>query len=401
MNDPDQAAHLLGKLITHVGPEARSCWGTDSLWYGSPQPEIVALRRFEFTERGKELYGLPYGLEGDVEDPTRTAPTPGAHDPQRDPRPQRRARPTRSTPTQPRKAIALRRRSTGCATTATCSGAGHRARSRRRSPPTSSPAPRTRREVMKIADGEAVVAVRRRRRRRWRASLALLVAGAVRASRPTGAGPCRRSCAPTQARRRRVAHATATTCANTRHQADEKAISPGRRAAARAGVDVLDRRRPAARATSPARRSSPTAASTSATNARLGVRAQRRHRRARVEGAGALRRRHQLERVAGRAAGACTRRSRATRPRPRAARPATRASGPTSSPSTSRPARSCGRRASIDTQPGADVYGSPVFFDGTAADRRVGRLRRARRRGRPLRVPGLDGLPRRRAPARC
>ena len=75
MHDPDQAAHLLGKLITHVGPK-RIAWGTDSLWYGSPQSEIVALRRFEFTEEGKELYGLPYGLEGDVEDPTVPAPTP-------------------------------------------------------------------------------------------------------------------------------------------------------------------------------------------------------------------------------------------------------------------------------------------------------------------------------------
>ena len=75
MGDPDQAAHLLGKLITHVGPK-RVCWGTDSLWYGSPQSEIVALRRFEFTERGKELYNLPFGLEGDVEDPTRPAPNP-------------------------------------------------------------------------------------------------------------------------------------------------------------------------------------------------------------------------------------------------------------------------------------------------------------------------------------
>lgn len=75
MGDPDQAAHLLGKLITHVGPK-RIAWGTDSLWYGSPQSEIVALRRFEFTERGKELYGLPHGLEGDVEDPTRRAPNP-------------------------------------------------------------------------------------------------------------------------------------------------------------------------------------------------------------------------------------------------------------------------------------------------------------------------------------
>jgi uncharacterized protein len=75
MHDPDQAAHLLGKLINHVGPK-RVVWGTDSLWYGSPQPEIVALRRFEFTAKGRELYGLPYGLEGDVEDPTRKAPSP-------------------------------------------------------------------------------------------------------------------------------------------------------------------------------------------------------------------------------------------------------------------------------------------------------------------------------------
>ncbi len=75
MSDPDEAAHLLGKLITYVGPK-RIAWGTDSLWYGSPQPEIVALRRFEFTEQGKELYNLPYGLEGDVEDPTRKARRP-------------------------------------------------------------------------------------------------------------------------------------------------------------------------------------------------------------------------------------------------------------------------------------------------------------------------------------
>ena len=75
MDDPDQAAHLLGKLINNVGPK-RIVWGTDSLWYGSPQPEIVALRRFEFTAKGREMYGLPHGLEGDVEDPTRKAPGP-------------------------------------------------------------------------------------------------------------------------------------------------------------------------------------------------------------------------------------------------------------------------------------------------------------------------------------
>jgi predicted TIM-barrel fold metal-dependent hydrolase len=74
-HDPDQAAHLLGKLITFVGPK-RIAWGTDSLWYGSPQPEIVAMRRFEFSDKAKEFYGLPYGLDGDVEDPTRKARSP-------------------------------------------------------------------------------------------------------------------------------------------------------------------------------------------------------------------------------------------------------------------------------------------------------------------------------------
>jgi hypothetical protein len=75
MGDPDQAAHLLGKLLHWVGPK-RVCWGTDSLWYGSPQPEIVALRRFDLTDEGKALYDLPWGLEGDREDPQQPAPSP-------------------------------------------------------------------------------------------------------------------------------------------------------------------------------------------------------------------------------------------------------------------------------------------------------------------------------------
>lgn len=73
--DPDSATHLLGKLITHVGPK-RVAWGTDSLWFGSPHVEIVALRRLQFSDEAKELYNLPYGLDGDVEDPTKKAPRP-------------------------------------------------------------------------------------------------------------------------------------------------------------------------------------------------------------------------------------------------------------------------------------------------------------------------------------
>lgn len=67
-SDPDELAHLLGKLITHVGPQ-RVVWGTDSLWFGSPQSEIVALRAFQLSGKAREMYNLPYGLDGDRFDP--------------------------------------------------------------------------------------------------------------------------------------------------------------------------------------------------------------------------------------------------------------------------------------------------------------------------------------------
>ena len=58
MSKPDQAAHLLGKLLRHFGEE-RICWGTDSLWYGSPQDQIQALRSFSISEALQEQYGYP------------------------------------------------------------------------------------------------------------------------------------------------------------------------------------------------------------------------------------------------------------------------------------------------------------------------------------------------------
>jgi len=68
MSAPDELAHLLGKLITHVGPQ-RVVWGTDSLWFGSPQSVIVALRGFTMSAKAREMYNLPYGLDGDRFDP--------------------------------------------------------------------------------------------------------------------------------------------------------------------------------------------------------------------------------------------------------------------------------------------------------------------------------------------
>ncbi|WP_394842992.1 amidohydrolase [Pendulispora brunnea] len=58
MKDPEQAAHVLGKLLKHLG-EDRILWGTDAIWYGSPQDQIQAFRAFEITPEFQERYGYP------------------------------------------------------------------------------------------------------------------------------------------------------------------------------------------------------------------------------------------------------------------------------------------------------------------------------------------------------
>ena len=58
MQDPDQAAHVLGKLLAHVGVD-RVVWGTDSIWFGTPQDQIQALRTFQISEEFQERYGYP------------------------------------------------------------------------------------------------------------------------------------------------------------------------------------------------------------------------------------------------------------------------------------------------------------------------------------------------------
>ncbi len=55
---PAEAAHVLGKLLKSVGPD-RILWGTDSIWYGSPQPLIDAFRSFQIPESFQEKYGYP------------------------------------------------------------------------------------------------------------------------------------------------------------------------------------------------------------------------------------------------------------------------------------------------------------------------------------------------------
>jgi hypothetical protein len=58
MRDPEQAAHLLGKLLKTFG-EDRVLWGTDSIWYGSPQDQIQAFRAFQISREFQERHGYP------------------------------------------------------------------------------------------------------------------------------------------------------------------------------------------------------------------------------------------------------------------------------------------------------------------------------------------------------
>ena len=58
MNDPTQAAHMLGKLLSRVGGD-RVLWGTDAIWLGSPQSQIMAFRAFQITEAFQEQYDYP------------------------------------------------------------------------------------------------------------------------------------------------------------------------------------------------------------------------------------------------------------------------------------------------------------------------------------------------------
>lgn len=58
MRDPDSAAHAMGKLLKYVG-EDNILWGTDSIWYGSPQDQIQAFRSFQISPELRERHGYP------------------------------------------------------------------------------------------------------------------------------------------------------------------------------------------------------------------------------------------------------------------------------------------------------------------------------------------------------
>jgi predicted TIM-barrel fold metal-dependent hydrolase len=58
MREPDSAAHALGKLLKYCGQD-NVLWGTDSIWYGSPQDQIQAFRTFQISPELREKHGYP------------------------------------------------------------------------------------------------------------------------------------------------------------------------------------------------------------------------------------------------------------------------------------------------------------------------------------------------------
>ncbi len=58
MRNPTSAAHAMGKLFKYLG-EDNALWGTDSIWYGSPQDQIQAFRTFQISEQLREKHGYP------------------------------------------------------------------------------------------------------------------------------------------------------------------------------------------------------------------------------------------------------------------------------------------------------------------------------------------------------
>jgi hypothetical protein len=58
MRDMTSAAHGIGKLVKHLGEE-NVLWGTDSVWYGSPQDQIQAFRTFQIAPELRDEHGYP------------------------------------------------------------------------------------------------------------------------------------------------------------------------------------------------------------------------------------------------------------------------------------------------------------------------------------------------------
>lgn len=58
VTEPIICAHLLGQILVAFG-EDHVVWGTDSIWYGTPQWQIEAFRRFHIPEELRERHDYP------------------------------------------------------------------------------------------------------------------------------------------------------------------------------------------------------------------------------------------------------------------------------------------------------------------------------------------------------
>lgn len=58
ITEPLICAHLLGQILSAFG-ENHVLWGTDSIWYGTPQWQIEAFRRFQIPDEVQEQYRYP------------------------------------------------------------------------------------------------------------------------------------------------------------------------------------------------------------------------------------------------------------------------------------------------------------------------------------------------------
>jgi predicted TIM-barrel fold metal-dependent hydrolase len=63
---PEICAHLLGQLVKAYGAE-KVIWGTDCIWWGSPQWLIEAFRRFQMPEQLQRDFGYPQITAADKE----------------------------------------------------------------------------------------------------------------------------------------------------------------------------------------------------------------------------------------------------------------------------------------------------------------------------------------------
>lgn len=58
MTDSVAAQHVIGKLLKHFG-EDNVLWGSECIWFASPQPQIEAFKTFTISQEFQDLYGYP------------------------------------------------------------------------------------------------------------------------------------------------------------------------------------------------------------------------------------------------------------------------------------------------------------------------------------------------------